>query len=69
MKPRSITATLKAAIRESGESLYAIAAASGVKRPSLSKFVRGKQSIRLDMADKLAAYFAIECRQTGRRKG
>ena len=62
-----MTETLKKAIRESGLSLYAIAAASGVKRPSLSRFMAGTQSLRLDMADKLAAYFGVELKPAGRR--
>jgi plasmid maintenance system antidote protein VapI len=66
----TMTDTLKAAVRKSGLSLYAIAASSGVKRPSLSKFMSGQQSLRLDMADKLAAYFKLELvlrRGRGRR--
>ena len=55
----TMTHTLKRAVRESGLSLYAIAAASGVKRPSLSKFMAGKQSLRLDMADRLAMFFRL----------
>ena len=62
----TMTETLKAAIRKSGLSLYAIAAASGVKRPSLSKFMSNQQSLRLDMADKLAEYFALELSSTKR---
>ena len=49
--------------------MYALAAASGVTRPSLSLFIRGRQSLRLDMADKLAAYFKLELRPAARRKG
>ncbi len=62
-----MTDLLRQAISAS-ESFRAIETATGVKRQSLMKFVRGQQSLRLDMADKLAAYFGIECRQT-RRKG
>ncbi len=55
----TITETLRKAIRDSGQSLYAIAAATGVTRPSLSRFMAGTQSLRLDMADKLAVYFRL----------
>jgi len=55
----TMTETLKRAIRKSRLSLYAIAAASGVKRPSLSKFMSDQQSLRLDMADRLAEYFEL----------
>ena len=50
------------------ESLRGVERATGVKNPSLSHFVRGDQSFRLDMADKLAEHFGIECRRM-RRKG
>lgn len=67
-KPQTITEALKRAIRESGESLYAICKATDFNPDSLSRFMRGEQSLRLDLADKLAAYFEIECQQK-RRKG
>lgn len=41
------------------ESLRAVERATGVKRQSMMKFLRGEQSLRLDMADKLAEHFAI----------
>ena len=62
-----MTELLRQAIAES-DSFRAIETATGVKRQSLMKFVRGEQSLRLDMADKLAAHFGIESRRT-RRKG
>ena len=43
------------------ESLQAVERETGVKRQSMMKFVRGEQSLRLDLADTLAAYFGIEC--------
>jgi plasmid maintenance system antidote protein VapI len=63
----TMTDLLKQAITDAG-SFRAIETATGVKRQSLMKFVRDEQSLRLDMADKLAAYFGIESRRT-RRKG
>jgi hypothetical protein len=59
---KTMTETLKHAIRKSGESLYAIHRATGVDSSALGKFMAGKQSLRLDLADKLAEYFGIECR-------
>ena len=50
------------------ESLRAVERATGVKRQSMMKFVRGEQSLRLDMADRLARHFAIEIRAPKRRK-
>jgi hypothetical protein len=64
----TMTYLLRQAISES-ESFRAIETATGVKRQSLMKFVRGEQSLRLDMADALAAHFGIECRPTRRQKG
>lgn len=63
-----MTDAIKRAVRDSGQSLYAICKATGLNEDSLSRFMRGKQSLRLDLADSLAAYFRIECHRT-RRKG
>jgi plasmid maintenance system antidote protein VapI len=40
----------------------AIERATGVKRASIMRFLRGETSLRLDMADRLAAYFGLELR-------
>lgn len=58
----SMTDALKAAIKRSGQSIYAIARDSGVKRQSLEMFVAGRRSLRLDKADLLATYFGLELR-------
>ena len=63
----TMTGLLKQALSEV-DSLRAVERATGVKNPSLVRFLQGKQSLRLDLADKLAAYFGIESRRT-RRKG
>jgi plasmid maintenance system antidote protein VapI len=54
-----ITDVLRRAITDSGLPLLRIARETGVERASLSRFVRRKNSLRLDMADKLAAYFGL----------
>jgi plasmid maintenance system antidote protein VapI len=54
-----ITDALRRAILASGLPLLTIEQETGVQRASLSRFVRGKNSLRLDMADKLAAYFGL----------
>ena len=64
----SITDVLRQLILDSDLSFNALEAATGVKRQSLMKFVRGEQSLRLDMADKLAAHFGIVS-QCVRQKG
>ncbi len=62
----SITETLRQAIAESGMALQALANATGVERASLSRFVARERSLRLDMADKIAAYFGLALRKKGR---
>jgi transcriptional regulator with XRE-family HTH domain len=54
-----LSADLRRAIQESGISFLALAKATGVERGSISRFVRGQRSLRLDMADKLAAFFGL----------
>jgi plasmid maintenance system antidote protein VapI len=49
-------------------SLYAVAKATGIQKASLIRFKRGERSLRLDIADRLAAYFGIECRRITRRR-
>lgn len=55
-----ITDVLRQVIIDSGLPLLRIANETGVQRASLSRFVRGTNSLRLDVADKLAAYFGLE---------
>lgn len=64
---KTMTELLREALSEA-DSLRAVARATGLKDPSLVRFLAGKQSLRLDLADRLAAHFGIECRRT-RRKG
>ena len=64
----TMTETLRRTITESGMSFKGLETATGVKRQSLMKFARGEQSLRLDIADKLAAYFGLELQPTKKRK-
>jgi plasmid maintenance system antidote protein VapI len=54
-----ISDVLRRAIVESGISYNALQKETGVTRASIMRFVRGDQSIRLDMADRLAEYFKL----------
>jgi plasmid maintenance system antidote protein VapI len=63
----TITEVLRLAIVESGEAHIALERATGVQRASIMRFVRGTNSLRLDLADKLAAHFGLELRP--KRKG
>jgi plasmid maintenance system antidote protein VapI len=66
-KGKSMTEVLRRAIIESGKALIALERETGIQRMSLSRFIASKQSLRLDVADRLAAYFGLELRP--RRKG
>jgi plasmid maintenance system antidote protein VapI len=58
-KDKTMTAVLLKAIDASGQSLYSIAKATGMQKTALGRFVAGKQSLRLDIADRLAAHFGL----------
>ena len=55
----TMTEVLKAAISESGLTQYKIGKNTGILPTSLGRFMRGETSLRLDKADKLAAYFGL----------
>ena len=63
----TMSEVLKRAIAESGLAHIALERATGVKRASIMRFLRGETSLRLDIADRLAAYFGLELRP--KRKG
>jgi plasmid maintenance system antidote protein VapI len=63
----TMTDLLRQALSEV-DSLRAVDRATGVKHQSMLKFLHREQSLRLDLADRLAEHFGIECRRT-RRKG
>jgi plasmid maintenance system antidote protein VapI len=60
-----ISDLLRRTIAESGVSYNALQKETGVTRASIMRFVRGDQSIRLDMADRLAAYFGLRLVEPG----
>lgn len=68
MKQRTISDVLRDAIRQSGAAHIALERATGVKRGSIMRFMRGERSMRLDKADALAAYFGLALRPTGKGK-
>jgi len=63
----TMTKLLREALGEA-ESLYSVAQSTGVQKASLIRFLRADQSLRLDMADKLAAYFGIESHRPKRKR-
>jgi plasmid maintenance system antidote protein VapI len=59
-KPNSaLSDVLRNTIVESGVSYKSRSRDTGVARASIQRFVDGRQSIRLDMADRLAEYFGL----------
>ena len=61
-----MTAVLLKTIKQSGQSLYSIAKLTGIDKAALGRFVSGKQSLRLDRADLLAAHFGLVLRKLPR---
>jgi hypothetical protein len=59
--------TIRAAV-ESGRTNYlTLERETGLTRASIMRFVAGKQSLRLDMADRLAVYFSLELQKRKKR--
>lgn len=65
-KKPTMTELLREAVAEA-PTLLGLQNATGLNRAALRAFRDGRQSLRLDLAEKLAAYFGIECRRPGRR--
>lgn len=57
---------LREAIKQSGKPMLQIAKEASIARASLIRFIRGERSLRLDIADKLAAYFELVLSTKGR---
>jgi plasmid maintenance system antidote protein VapI len=64
-----MTDLLLKCLTERTESLRAIGRAAGVPNPPLVRFLAGKQTLRLDTAEKLAAYFGIRVLPPKPRRG
>jgi plasmid maintenance system antidote protein VapI len=71
-RPAPISDLLRRTIAEAIEGKHtnykALQRETGVTRASIMRFVRGTQYLRLDLADRLAAYFGLELRPV-KRKG
>lgn len=63
-KYTTLTAALQACINGSDLSFKELERQTGVLRQSLMKFARGEQSLRLDLADRLAVFFELEVTRT-----
>jgi len=58
-KPTPISDLLRSTIARSGEPLMVLERATGVSRGSIMRFLRRRQFLRLDMADRLARHFGL----------
>lgn len=61
-RKKTLSDALRTAIAKSGMAHIAIERETGVQRACIMRFLRGERSLRLDVADKLAAYFDLELR-------
>ena len=61
--PGPITEAVRRVIKKSGMSVFALARASGVPQPVLSRFVRGERDITLRTLDKLVVALRVELRE------
>ena len=64
----TMTDMLKRVIADSGQTYTELERQTGVKRASIMRFVRGEQSLRLDLADKLADCFGLTVMKTKKRR-
>jgi len=62
----SVTDALRKAIRDSGESRYAIAKATGIEESVLCRFMQGG-GLRLPTVDRLCAHLGMELRSKSRK--
>ena len=60
MCANSVSDTLRREIVRSKVPLLVLERETGVQRASIRRFLDRKQSLRLDMADRLIAYFELE---------
>lgn len=68
--PRTtLSDVLRAAIVASRLPYKSLERETGVARASIMRFVRGSQSLRLDMAERLAAYLGLTLTPTKKPKG
>jgi transcriptional regulator with XRE-family HTH domain len=59
-KPAALGDQLRAAVEGSGQTMYRVAKESGVPQAVLGRFMAGERDIKLETANKLAAYLEME---------
>ena len=60
MRGKTISDVLRRTIIQRNVPLLLLEKETGVQRASIRRFIEGEQSLRLDVADKLAIYFGLE---------
>ena len=60
MSKPPIATVLRRTIVKSGMTYLALERETGVARASIMRFVTGERTLRLDMADRLVAFFGLE---------
>jgi len=63
-----LTERLRKAILDSGESFNALSRKTGVAVPVISRFASRERSLKIETADRLAAYFGLELRPAKQSK-
>lgn len=56
----TLTGALRQAIRESGQTIYAVSKGAGISNPVTIRFMSGERDIRLETAEKLCAYLGLK---------
>lgn len=66
-----LSRAIERAMRESGQSRYAIAKGTGVAASQLSRLANGTRGLSIDTAERIADYlgFEVVLRRKSRRKG
>jgi hypothetical protein len=64
-----ISEQLRQAIRDCGESRYALSKRTGIDQSTLTRFMSGERGLRLDVVDVLAEALDLELRPKRTQKG
>lgn len=67
-KQSTVSESLRQAILDSGMTIYALAAASGVSQGSIGRFVRRERDLQMANADLLCESLRLELRPTKKPK-
>lgn len=70
-KPQRFSKQLRAALKECGQTRYAVSKATGISQPTLSRFADGSRGLPLKTIDQLVEYLGLElvARRKASKKG